>query len=89
MTYPSVEAYVSMRDRILETDNMAEFAAMIEHATGITPTPEVAEIAFHKARYEALRVSRDKRVASGEWLRAHKMGRVNMMDLLPPGQLPE
>lgn len=89
-----LEDYIHERDRILETEDMDGFVSLLQDSDAVTglhplPSPEIALAAFHKARYEATRITPLKRMVSGEWLRAHAMGRFNGLPLLPPDQLPE
>lgn len=93
MNDQSLAAYVQENNRILETEDMAAFRAALEDSAkriGITVIPDsVVDMAFHKARYEAMGVSREKRLESGEWLRTHDVARMTGTPVLPKGQLPE
>ena len=54
-----------------------------------TTDPEILEMILHKARYECLHCSREKRLESGEWLRKNDYKRFDGSPVLPEGELPE
>lgn len=88
-----LETYIRERDRVLEDGDMAAFRKLMVVAmegSPIGPPPDdMLETIFHKARYESTGVSRDKRLQSGDWLRATGHHRVTGTPVLPPDQLPE
>lgn len=43
---------------------------------------------MHKARYECIDIDAELRHESCRWLRAHALGRMGGLDLLPDGELP-
>lgn len=81
------------RDRILEDGDIPGMRKLIHRDAEVMgfppPADELIETIFHKVRYEATGVSRDKRLQSGDWLRATGHHRVTGTPVLPQDQLPE
>lgn len=58
------DEFVRERNAAMESDDVSWAAKMLPNAS----SPEVVEIAFHKARMQCLDVSESKRRASLNWL---------------------
>ncbi len=79
-----------MRDRAFETDDlglMAEVLRRMNPGKG-KPEPRKVEMAFHKARYECRTVTREKRLASQQWLVANNVKRLGGLPALWGEPLP-
>jgi len=72
------------RDRALENDDID----FIRRQLPPTASERVAEMTFHKLRYEAVNVSDAKRRASREWLESHGKKRMLGQEFPLGGMLP-
>lgn len=76
---------------LLTQRDTALLALDMEWARRMMPTAscdEVRLIAMHKARYELRHLPREARMASGNWLRKRRYGRLNGGEVLAEGVLP-
>lgn len=82
--YADIVVYVTQRDAALESGDFDWIRQRLPDGTDET----VLLWTFHKARYEAVNVSREKRLESAEFLRENGLMRSCGLPLLPEGELP-
>lgn len=88
-----LKAYVEQRDRMFEDGDIDGLRKAMLRTAAILGMPQdfdddLVRQVFHKTRYEATNISREKRIASGEWLRERGFRRMTGQPLLAPNQLP-
>jgi hypothetical protein len=81
----AIEAYVVERDAALERGDLEWVKNQLPPGT----SPTVVLMTLHKARYEAVNISREKRLESASFLKSNNLKRSCGAPLLPDGELPE
>lgn len=69
---PEEKKFIADRDLAFATDDLSWAAKMMPHAS----CSEVVEMAFHKARYDCVAASEEKRLESQAWLADRSLTRV-------------
>ena len=77
-----------MKNHNLESRRMMLEMDIPKMAADYGLTPEVAEVALHKARFDAVSIPREMRAASREWLESRGYKRMMNMPWPPAGVLP-
>ena len=85
VTTPNLDAYLAERNAALTSMDMKWAEKEMPYAS----SPEVREVAMHKARYECTAIDRELRIKSYKWLKLRHYKRLTNDPLLPYGELPE
>lgn len=72
MTKDEEKAWIAHRNEAFETDDLTWATKMLPNAS----SPVVVEMAFHKARYDCVAVSEEKRIESQAWLAERGLSRI-------------